>query len=125
MFLIIAGHTRSPPGGLKKQVHPCCWKVAANSFGQDTMISPRIFLLKDAIVPFIDLLEFVREKFDSLGVSSSRPRKVNAIYRFVMLSREMKKIRKSGVVWYPRVEIDDTSFAACACRICKHCRKAE
>jgi hypothetical protein len=88
------------------------------------MISPRLFLLKDAIVPFIDLLEFVREKFDSLGVSSSRPGKVNAIYRFVMLSREMKKVR-SGVVWYPRVEIDDTSFAACACRICKHCRKAE
>jgi hypothetical protein len=89
------------------------------------MISPRLFLLKDAIVPFIDLLEFVREKFDSLGVSSSRPGKVNAIYRFVMLSREMKKIRKEWCRVVSASGIDDTSFAACACRICKHCRKAE
>ena len=30
----------------------------------------------------------------------------------------------SGVVSYPQVEIDDTPFAACACHMCKRCRKA-
>jgi hypothetical protein len=93
------GHCKSyPKPGVLEQVHPCVGRSSEN-FWLRCLISLRPLPSErrrrsDMSPVGVAHLEFVREMFDSLGVSASRPVKSTLSIVFIMLCRERNFARE-------------------------------